>query len=92
MIEIAFGGYALPVLLTVFLALVYKIMGENIKDRWKAMIAVGFGMCLGAVYVPYEGLAFTAKNFVDYILNGFMVGASAVGIYEVQRSVKNPRT
>jgi hypothetical protein len=88
--EVTFGQYAVPVVLTVVLGLVYKFV--NIPDRWKSLIAIGFGIGLGLLAIPYKTLPWSVVNIVDHTIYGLMVGASAVGLYELQRSVKNPRT
>ena len=90
--EINFGVYALPVILTVVLGLFYKTVGPGVvPDRFKAIIACGVGIGLGVVSIPYNGLPWTVKIVVDACLTGFMYGASAVGIYEVTRTVTKPR-
>lgn len=88
--EVTFGKYAVPIILTVLLGLVYKFQ-PRIQDRWKSLIAVGFGIGLGLLAIPYKGFPWTVVNIVDHTIYGFMVGASAIGLYELQRSVKNPR-
>jgi len=88
--EITFGGYAMPVVLSLILGLVYKFTGV-ISDKWKALVSVGCGMFLGNLGIAYAGLEWTVVNLVDYNLYGFMVGASAIGLYELQRTATNPR-
>ena len=88
--EITFGGYAMPVVLSVFLGFFYKLVGA-IPDRFKACVAVICGMALGNLGLAYKGLEWTVVNIVDYNLWGFMAGASAVGLYELQRTVTKPR-
>ena len=88
---VKFGQYGLPVLLTVFLGLVYNFIGDKIQDRFKSLIAVGLGVGLGILGLAYNSMPWTVANVTDYALYGFMVGASAVGIYEVSRVKRNPR-
>ena len=87
--DITFGGYAVPLILTVILAIVYKFV--TFGDRYKALLAVGVGIGLGILAIPYKGLDWTVVYVVDYALYGFMTGAAAVGIYELQRTVTKPR-
>jgi len=89
--EIKFGQYALPVILTVVLGIVYKVVPFPIPDRFKALVAVALGIGLSLLWVPYSGLPWTIVHVVDYVLHGLMVGASAVGLYELQRTVTKPR-
>jgi len=49
------------------------------------------GIALALVGLEYSGKAWALKTIVDYVLYGFMVGASAIGIYEIQRTVHKPR-
>ena len=87
--EITFGGYAIPLVLTVILAIVYKFI--TFGDQYKALLAVGAGIALGVLAIPYKGIDWTVVNIVDHALYGFMTGAASVGIYELQRTVTNPR-
>ena len=88
---VTIGQYGLAPLLTVFLGLFYRLVGDKLEDRFKAVIAVGVGIGLGILGLAYKGLPWSVVNVVDYALYGFMVGASAVGIYEVTRAKINPR-
>lgn len=89
--EVTFGQYAVPVILTVVLGIVYRLVG-TIPDKYKAVIAVGCGILLGLLAVPYNGLPWTVVNIVDHVIYGLMVGASAIGLWELQRTVTKPRT
>lgn len=90
--EITFGPYAVPVILSVLLGLVYKVSGEgNIPDRIKPLIAILFGIALGLLSIGYEGIGWTMKAIVDRVIHGLMTGASAVGLYEIARTAYRPR-
>ena len=86
--EISFGQYALPVILMVVLAFVYKIAGQEgdqpgyISNRAKPLIAIAVGIGLGIVGMYYKGIAPSFKAVVDYVLYGFMTGCSTVGLWE----------
>ncbi len=87
--EVTFGQYALPVLLTVLLGFLYKFV--SIPDKFKAGIAVICGMGLGILGIVYNGIPWSAVNIIDHLIYGFMMGAAAIGIYEVTRTKLNPR-
>ena len=81
--EIQFGAYALPLVLMVFLALAYRIVGGEVPNRWKSIIAVMAGIGLGVAGIAYNEQPWTAKIIIDYAMYGFMQGAAAVGLWEV---------
>ena len=89
--DIIFGQFALPVILTVILGVVFKMIGTHVGDRFKPLIAIGCGIALGCLAVAYRGLPWNLVTIVDHVTYGFMVGASAVGLYELQRTVTKPR-
>ena len=96
--EVTFGQYALPVVLTVVLAVVYKVFGQNeegvgvISDRAKPIIAIALGLALGILGLFYAGVEPTIKNIIDYALYGFMAGCSSVGLWELTRATVHPAT
>jgi len=89
MTEVNFGQYALPVVLTVVLALIYKI-ATTISDRAKPIIAVLCGIGLGVLGLFYNAVDPIFKNVVDYVLYGFMTGCTAVGLWEITRATVHP--
>lgn len=86
---VSFGQYAIPVVLAVVLGFIYKF--KTFSDRYKTLISVLVGIALGLIAIPYNGLPFTVVNVVDHAIYGLMVGASATGLYELQRTVTKPR-
>ena len=93
--EINFGQYALPVVLTVLLAIIYKIAGNpdgtsTIPDRAKPVIAILLGMALGIAGMFYQGIKPNFKSIVDFTLYGLMAGAAAVGLWEGFRATIHP--
>lgn len=89
--EITIGAYSLPVILTVVLGMIYKAVPQ-IPDRFKPFIAAAFGIGLGVAAMYYNLKApFTVSNWIDYILYGFMMGASAVGLWEMQKKVTDTK-
>jgi len=87
--EVEFGQYAVPVILTVILGIIYKFIPFG--DKYKALIAVIIGIGLGVLAIPYKGMPWTVVSLVDHVIYGLMVGASAVGLYELSRTVTKPR-
>jgi len=66
------------------LGMIYKAV--KIPDNIKPFIAAFAGIGLGILALYYEGQPpFTVAQWTDNILYGFMVGASAVGIWEMQK-------
>ena len=91
--EVQFGQYALPVILSVLLSIIFKMAGGSIGDRFKSLIAIVCGIALGIVGLFYTGEEpRTTAMWVDYIIYGFMSGAAAVGLYEATRAVAKPRS
>ena len=88
--EVSFGGYAMPVILSIILGIFYKFTGV-ISDKWKALVSCGLGVALGNLGIAYQGLEWTVVNIVDFSLYGLMTGAAAVGLYELQRTATRPR-
>ena len=89
--EIKYGGVAISVILTVLLAAIYKMTGDKVPDRFRAGIAIVIGIGLGLINIPYRGLECTFPCVIDNVISGFMVGATSVGLYELQRTVTRPR-
>jgi len=87
--EIEFGPYAVPVILTVILGIIYKFV--SFGDKYKALIAVVIGIGLGILAIPYKGMPWTVVSIVDHMIYGLMTGASAVGLWELSRTVTKPR-
>jgi len=88
--EISIGAYSLPVILSIILAIIYKVV-PSIPDRFKALMAIGCGIVLGLLAMIYGTDTYTAKVIINYAIAGLMAGAAAVGLYETQRIVKKPR-
>lgn len=88
--EVNLGQYALPVVLSVVLALIFRI--PSISDRYKPVIAVVTGALLGIVGLIYKEGPYTVPFFMDYLFYGLMSGAAAVGLYEFQRAKRKPRS
>ena len=80
--ELQFGAFTLSVIIAVVLGVCYKLVGDkHLTDRMKVLIAMGVGVGLGVVSVPYAGLEWTVVNIVNNVLSGFMSAAAASGLY-----------
>ena len=89
--EVSIGTYSVPVLLTVLLGIIYKVI-PAIPDKWKALVALCAGIVIGIMAMFYNEPVVTAKVVIDYVLLGVMAGAASVGLYEgVIRTTVNPR-
>jgi len=88
--ELQLGQYAFPVILTIILGMIYKII-PSIPDRIKVVISVLVAMTLSLIPIAYKGILWTFPVIVDHLLYGIMAGASAAGIYELSRAIRNPR-
>ena len=88
--EVSFGQYSVPVILTILLSVLYKTT-DKIPNRFKSLISVVLGMALGIVAIPYKGFDFSVVSVLDHLIYGLMIGASATGLYELQRTVTKPR-
>jgi len=90
--EVTLGGYAVPVIMSIVLGAIYKF--AYVAKRWKTPISIGVGIILGIFAMFYNKdpeVAVTFKMWVDYMLYGVMLGASATGLYELQKSAREPR-
>lgn len=81
------GGYSLPVLITVFLAIVYSTF--NVPKKYKPLISVLLGICIGVLSMFINHVVRTPENVAQYIVVGLMSGAAASGLYSSQKSVRN---
>lgn len=92
--EVTLAGYAVPFLLSLVLGIIYKLL-PVINDRYKTPLAMIVGVILSIAAMFYNkeaGTPLSGKMWIDFILYGVMLGASATGLYELQRSVRKPRS
>ena len=85
--EISIGQYALPVIITVVMGIVYKVFerpdgSSFIPDRWKTLIVIAVGIGLGLLGMVYNSIPWIAKNVIENVMYGFMSGCSAIGIWK----------
>jgi hypothetical protein len=89
--DMSIGQYSIPFLLTIILTLVYKFV-PVIPDKWKALLSGCFGVVLAILSMFYSApVEITFQMWVNTIIGGFLIGMSAVGLYEATRTVTNPR-
>lgn len=86
--EVSLGQYAIPFLITVLLAFVFRPFGRadgtsRIKDWQKGYIAAAIGILIALVAMFYKGGTITFTTWVDFILYGFIQGTSAIGIFKL---------
>lgn len=81
--ELTIGAFGASIVLSIILRMVYNSF--NINNKFKPWLAVGIGMVLGIVAMFYNGFS-GFKPLVDYLLSGFMTGATSVGLYEMTKT------
>jgi len=90
--DMSIGQYSVPFLLTLILMLIYKFV-PVIPDKFKALLAGAVGVSLAILSMYYSApVEITFQTWVNTIIGGFLIGMSAVGLYEATRTVLNPRT
>jgi hypothetical protein len=89
--DMTIGQYSVPFLLTIILTLVYKFI-PVIPDKFKALLAGVSGVALAVLSMFYSApVEITFQVWVNTIIGGFLIGMSAVGLYEATRTVTRPR-
>ena len=79
--DINIGQYSAAVLISIVLALVFRIIGEGVTDRQKILVTVATGFGFGFVVFLYQEALWTAKMIITYLANGFAAAAIASGLY-----------
>jgi hypothetical protein len=79
--ELVIGSVGASLFITIVLGLIYKSF--NVSNKWKPWIAIILGIGFAFLTMVYTSIPFIAKNIIDYGINGFMVGATAVGLNEL---------
>lgn len=82
--EITLGGIGASVILSILLRMIYATW--EIQTKYKPWIAVGAGMLISLLALWTLGNAYTPPMVASYIAQGFMTGATAVGLYEMTKS------
>lgn len=84
--EITIGSMGVSVILSIILRMVYGTW--DVSNRVKPWIAVGCGMVLAVAALYVSGEACTGKAIAAYLVQGFMTGATATGLYEMTKAAK----
>jgi len=82
--ELQIGSVGVSVVLSIILRMVYGTW--EIDNRWKPWISVGFGMILALVAMWVASAILDSKAIVSFLVQGFMTGSTATGIYELTKS------
>jgi hypothetical protein len=94
--DIMIGKYSVSFVLTILLAWFFSLISDDpdtISNRLKKAIAVFSGIGLSVLALFYRAHTDTTIQIdivplVDYILSGFLVGTSAIGINQLMKSEK----
>lgn len=78
------GSVGISIILTILLKMLYNTF--KIPKKAKPWIAVFIGMGLAAVVMLVNSVVFDAGNIATYAVQGFMVGATAVGVNELTKN------
>ena len=82
--ELQIGSVAVSVVLSIILRMVYGTW--EVGPRWKPWIAVGLGMILAFVAMWVASAVLDSKAIVSFLVQGFMTGSTATGLYELTKS------
>lgn len=86
--ELQIGSIGVSVILSILLRMLYGTW--DVSSRAKPWISVGLGLALAVVVMlttlPAAQCSF--KIIVSYLVQGFMVGATATGLYEMTKGTK----
>lgn len=81
--ELAIGSVGISVILSILLRMVYNTW--DIPSKFKSWIAVGIGMVLALIGLYVTVGDVSAGTIAAYLVQGFMIGATATGIYELSK-------
>ena len=85
--DLTIGKYAASVIEAAVLAFLFSL-APGLSDRAKAVIAVAVGVGLGMIAIQFYGAAWDFKTVISNCLDGFFVGLAAIGVYRIQREVR----
>jgi hypothetical protein len=84
--EITLGSIGVSVLLSILLRMLYGTW--ELPNKVKPWIAVACGMALAVVALLISNQACTGAMIATYLVQGFMTGATATGLYEMTKTAK----
>lgn len=82
--ELTIGSIGLSVIITMFLKILYCTW--DLDNRYKAIFAVIIGVVLSLVVFFSTDSVPTIGSLTTYIVQGFMTGATATGLYEMTKA------
>lgn len=84
--EITIGSMGVSIILSIILRMIYGTW--EVTNRFKPWIAVGCGMGLAVAALYVSDATCDARNIAAYLVQGFMTGATATGLYEMTKGSK----
>lgn len=81
--ELALGSVGISIILSILLRMIYNTF--TVPNKAKPWIATGLGIALAVVALIIKPGAPDGTQIVQYVVQGFMVGATAVGLYEMTK-------
>lgn len=93
--DVMIGQFTFSVLLTTLTGIIYKFFDKpdgtsSLKDKWKTLIVIVAGEGLGLVAMLYNNVPWTSQNIINYMIYGFMVGTTSIGIWTGLGAVNVP--
>lgn len=84
--ELTIGSVGISVVLVILLKMIYNTF--DITNKYKPWIAVIIGVALSMVWMIANSVAMETINVITYGVQGFMTGATAVGLHEMTKTTK----
>jgi len=78
------GSVGASIILSILLRMIYGSF--VVGNKWKPWVAVFLGMCLAVVALFTVNRVPGYEIIVTYLVQGFMTGATAVGLYEMTKT------
>lgn len=84
--DVMIGQFTLSVLLTTITGIVYKFFDNpdgtsSLPEKWKTLVVIVAGEGLGLVAMLYNNIPWTAQNVINYMIYGFMIGTTSIGMW-----------
>ena len=84
--ELALGSIGISVILSILLRMIYNTF--TLPNKAKPWVATGLGVALAILALIIKPGPPDGAQIVQYVVQGFMVGATAVGLYEMTKGAK----
>ncbi|MFA5132954.1 MAG: hypothetical protein WC444_06535 [Candidatus Paceibacterota bacterium] len=82
--ELQIGSIGISVLLSIVLRMIYGTWEVSSKAKPWIAVGIGMGLSLVALYITPTGTS--PQTVVLFLVQGFMTGATATGLYEMTRT------